>query len=305
MPAWNEVLKEIQLMPPQAGSLDVIRRKYLRKLSKETGRNVIAYYSGFLDRHPSTPGVDINDNDINAFMTVMHGLDRTKGLDLILHTPGGGLTATEGLVNYLRKMFGLNIRAIIPQICMSAGTMMACSCSSIVMGKQSSIGPIDPQMNGIPAQGVLDEFAHAIESVKKDPASFPLWKTVVEKYYPTFLGECQNAIDLSKGIVKNWLMTNMFAKDPNREDKARKVVDYLGDHNFMKTHGRHIGIDSAKTIGLNIEDLESDNGFQDAVLTVHHSYILTLNQLPVVKIVENQKGVAVVNSQQVANPRPL
>lgn len=31
-------------------------------------------------------------------MTTIHGLDRTKGLDLVLHTPGGDLAATESLV---------------------------------------------------------------------------------------------------------------------------------------------------------------------------------------------------------------
>jgi len=61
-------------------------------------------------------------------------------LDLILHTPGGGGTATESIMDYLRKTFGNNIRTDIPQLAMSADTMMALSCRSIVMGKQLSLG---------------------------------------------------------------------------------------------------------------------------------------------------------------------
>jgi ClpP class serine protease len=38
------------------------------------------------------------------------------------------MAATESIVDYLRKMFGTNIRAIILQIAMSSGTMIACSC---------------------------------------------------------------------------------------------------------------------------------------------------------------------------------
>ncbi|MBX4308663.1 ATP-dependent Clp protease proteolytic subunit, partial [Mycobacterium tuberculosis] len=89
--------------------------------------------------------VQITDEDKNGFMLCIHELDRTKGLDLIIHTPGGDSQATIALVDYLRSMFGKNIRAIIPQLAMSAGTMIACSCFEIIMGKQSSLGPIDPQ----------------------------------------------------------------------------------------------------------------------------------------------------------------
>lgn len=64
-----------------------------------TGRNVIAYYSGFLQKPQGT--TSINDNDKMALMQAVYGLDRSKGLDLILHTPGGNLAATESIVDYL------------------------------------------------------------------------------------------------------------------------------------------------------------------------------------------------------------
>jgi len=69
-----------------------------------TGRNVIIYYSAWLQK-PSIVGLQVNDADKNGFMTVIHELDRSKGLDLVLHTPGGETAATESLVDYLRSMF--------------------------------------------------------------------------------------------------------------------------------------------------------------------------------------------------------
>ena len=70
----------------------------------------------------------IDDNDKNALMQVVHRLDKSKGLDLILHTPGGQIAATESIVTYLKSIFGNDIRAFIPQLAMSAGTMIALSC---------------------------------------------------------------------------------------------------------------------------------------------------------------------------------
>src|SRR5690554_5497904 len=153
MPNWKEVLDELKENATN-NPLDTIRRKYLKKVHELTGRNVIAYYSGWLQK-ADTADVAINDKDKNAFMVNINNMERSLGLDLILHTPGGDIAATESIVSYLRSMFGNNIRAIVPQISMSAGTMIAMSCKSIMMGKQSSLGPIDPQMGGVPCQAVI------------------------------------------------------------------------------------------------------------------------------------------------------
>ncbi len=125
MPNWNDVLTEITRLQITSanqaqGAVDTIRRGYLKKLHIKTTRNVIAYYSGFLSK-PEIAQLGINDEDKNGFMMAVHKLDRSKGLDLILHTPGGGIAATQSIVNYLQKMFQNNIRAIVPQIAMSAG----------------------------------------------------------------------------------------------------------------------------------------------------------------------------------------
>ena len=196
MPNWKEVLAEIQqeINNKNPAPLDTIRRKYLAKIHQHTKRNVIAYYSGWLQGRNPTDAM-VNDKDKNAFMVNIHKLDRSKGLDLILHTPGGDLAAAESIVDYLHSMFGKDIRAIIPQISMSAGTLIALSCKGIMMGKQSNLGPIDPQMGGVACQAVLDEFEQAKKDIKANPSSAPLWQVIISKYHPTLLGACQHAID--------------------------------------------------------------------------------------------------------------
>ena len=290
MPNWNSVLKEIQ----DNGPLDLIRRKYLKKLYELTDRNTICYYSGWLQK-PGDGNCSINDNDKNGFMAAVHELDRTKGLDLILHTPGGNLTATESLVHYLRKMFDTDIRVIIPQISMSAGTMIACSGKSIVMGKQSNIGPIDPQFNGIAAYGVIEEFDKAIEEVKKDPLTIPIWQTVVSKYHPTFIGDCKKAIELSSEIVSSWLETGMFKDEgDSAKEKINGIVDFLNNHEETLTHSRHFHVEDAINIGLTVEMLEDSQELQDLVLTVHHAYMHSLGNADIVKIIENHNGKAII-----------
>ena len=198
MPNWNELFTEIQqttgthqVQAQQA--INQVRFKYLKALHKHTGRNLISYYSGWLSK-PNLALSEINDEDKTGFMTTVHKLDRTLGLDLILHTPGGGIAATQSIVNYLQKMFGRDVRAIVPQIAMSAGSIIACCCKEIWMGKQSNLGPIDPQLRGIPAYGVVHEFRRAIREVKRDPSRIVIWQQIIGQYRPTFLGPCENRI---------------------------------------------------------------------------------------------------------------
>jgi len=298
MPNWNDVLTEIvneQNVHSQLSqnAINRIRHSYLDKLQKKTKRNIIAYYSGFL----SKPRIDsgINDEDKNGFMMAIHNLDRSKGLDLILHTPGGDIAATESIVNYLHKMFGHNIRAIVPQIAMSAGTMMACSCKEILMGKHSNLGPIDPHLRGLPAHGVIAEFKRAYEEIKSDPsgAKAVIWSQIISKYNPTFLSVCENAISWSESFVHQQLKEVMFKDEENADQLSKSITTKLSNFSENKSHSRHFHTEECKNFGLKIVEIEEeDKALQDLILTVHHVYMHTLMNTPVFKIIENHKGAA-------------
>lgn len=155
-------------------TITYIREQYLTQIHSITGRNVIAYYFGWL-KTSDAPHVSIDEQDKNAFMTTVYKLDKAKGLDFILHTSGRDIAATESIVTYLKSLFNGDVRAFIPQISMSAGTMVAMSCREIIMGEQSSLGPIDPQMGGIACQAVIDEFKRTVNEVSANQASLGLW----------------------------------------------------------------------------------------------------------------------------------
>jgi Serine dehydrogenase proteinase len=295
MPGWSSVLGEVGERQREGHqAIDLVRRKYLKLLHRHTGRNVIAYYSGWLNRPGNTPNLQVGDDDMNAFMAAVHQMKRGEGLDLILHTPGGDIAATEALVQYLWTMFEKDIRVIVPQLAMSAGTMIACSAKQIVMGKQSSLGPIDPQIFGMPAQAILEEFELAIQTIKKDPASTPLWQQIVSRYHPSFLVECVQAIKWSKTMVHGWLCENMFAGNPAMTATAQRIVDYLSDHATTATHARHLSVSKCEEIKLAVVRLEDDPKLQDLVLTVHHAYMHTFSMSSAIKITENHLGVATV-----------
>lgn len=196
--------------------------------------------------------MSINENDKNAFMNAVFKMDRSKSLDLILHTPGGNIATTESIVGYLKGLFKNDICAIIPQISMSAGTMIAMACKEIIMGKQSALGLIDPQMNGYAAQ--------------------------------IFITQCQDAINWSEHLAEKWL------KDVNVSIDMRKVKNTFINHKHSYSHSRHFSKEHCLEAGLHVTELEENQDLQDAVLSLHYSFMILFDITGILKVVMNQDG---------------
>jgi predicted N-acyltransferase len=197
-------------------------------------------------------------------------------------------------------MFHKNIRAIIPQLAMSAGTMIACSCKSIVMGKQSSLGPVDPQFGPIPAIGLLREVRRAYGEILANPQAALFWNPILSRIHPSFLQSCEEAVKSSNDFVRRTLQENMFSEleQQDRDTRLERTVKMLTNEEHGKAHNTHFQIDQCRAAGLEVEALEDDQKLQDLVLTIHHCYMHTLSNTPAFKIVENQLNRAMVKMQQ-------
>lgn len=284
MPSWSEILNQVQRDNKlDVGKLCQLKDQYLVKLAQYRNRNVVVYYSGWMFRRGAEDAF-INDRDINAFMEVVHKLDKTKGLDLVLHTPGGEITAAEHIVNYLHSCFS-DIKVIVPQMAMSAGSIISVSCNEIIMGKQSCLGPFDPQLNGVACQSVIREFNEAKKDIATNPAALGLWQIIVNKYHPTFLYSCEQAVSLT-----NELANKIFGKVTQDSSKLQELNKAFNDNADSKVHTRHFSKEKLKKLGLNVTTLEDDQELQDLVLSLHHCYMILLENIPITKYVENSIG---------------
>lgn len=110
------------------------------------------------------------------------------------------------------------------------------------------------------------------------------------------LTQCENVIQLSKQRVKTWLREYMKLDS----ETAKRVAVWLGDANHHKTHGRPISLPLARAQGLKVTELEQDQAFQDAVLSVYHATMISFESTPWVKMIENHlgKGAYVILAQK-------
>ena len=206
-------------------------------------------------------------------------------------------------------MFGHDIRAVVPQIAMSAGTILACSCKSILMGKHSNIGPVDPQLGGIPAIAIINELNMAYQQITRDPRYAHVWNPILQNITPSFVQQCEWAIERGKDLIRHALEEGMF-KEVTPEEKKKALVDQaverLSELKDNKTHSKHFHYDDCKGMNLNVEMLEDKgNGeLQDLVLTVHHCFMITLANTGAFKIIESHQGRAMVKQQLMAVQQP-
>jgi hypothetical protein len=161
---------------------------------------------------------------------------------------------------------------------MSAGTMLACSCKSIILGKQSSLGPVDLQFGPIAAVGLLEEVKKAYSEIIANPQAALFWNPILSKITPSFLQRCESAIKVSNEFIRKTLAQNMFADldQKIRDNHIENIGEMLSNVKEGKAHNTHFQIEECAAAGLKVARLEDDQKLQDFVLTIHHCYMRTL-----------------------------
>lgn len=299
MPSWNELLEDFNRAssPMDPNFLQKRIQEYLNQISQiRNGRNVLFYSSAFLQK-PSAPQTSlmIVQEDLNGFMSVLYKMEWNKGLTLLIHTPGGIPAAAETIVSYLFSKFD-NIEVIVPTLSMSAGTMISLAANRIIMGRQSQLGPIDPQMlcgdRFVSAISIEEQFNRAKKEILKDPKNISVWFPVLQTIGPALLEEAKRAKKYGETIVAQWLQQRMFFGDKkNAKKKAKATAKFFsegaGRAETHLNHGRRIDRDLARANNVIVDDLEDDQGLQEAVLSSYHLITLAFEKSTATKVIES------------------
>lgn len=296
MPSWNDLLNELQSRGENGPEwLAHQHQQSLQRISElRGGRNVIFYASAFLQK-PFVPAnwLQLTPEEINGFMSVMYGMKWDRGLTLILHTPGGITNAAETVVSYLRAKF-TDIEVVVPTYAMSAGTMISLSADRIVMGKQSQLGPIDPQMpvfgQFVSARAIVDQFERAKGEILQNVTTAHAWAPILQSIGPALLQEAQNALVYGETMVAKWLEERMFRGLPDAVERAKATAAHFNDASKHKSHGRRIDRDEARANNVVVEDLETVQDLQESVLTAYHITTILFEKGPAAKLLISGAG---------------
>ena len=149
-------------------------------------------------------------------------------LDIILHTPGGLVLASEQIALALRA-HEAPVTVFVPHYAMSGGTMVAMAANQIVMDRYAVLGPVDPQLGEYPAASVLSV-------VERKPVSEIDDKTLI------MADISHKAIRQVRALLKHILLEKFD------EARAEELATILSEGRW--THDYPITVDEVANFGL-------------------------------------------------------
>lgn len=172
--------------------------------------------------------IDINDSE--EVIRAIHLTDPEVPLDIILHTPGGLVLAALQIARAIKKHPG-KVTAYIPHYAMSGGTLIALAADEIVMDEHAALGPVDPQIEGLPAVSLTKLIRDKPVSEISDRAM--ILADVADK-----------AIQQVRQAVFNLLVDNYG------EEKATRIGSLLAEGYW--THDYPLTYEEIEAMGLNV-----------------------------------------------------
>jgi ClpP class serine protease len=150
------------LVPMVSQRLLATRRyRAIQKLERVRGSRVITLIhrqeSVSLLGIPLRRFIDVEDSE--AVLRAIRLTPDTVPIDLVAHTPGGLVLASEQIARALHR-HPAQVTVIVPHYAMSGGTLLALAADEIVMDENAVLGPVDPQIGQWPAASII----HVAES---------------------------------------------------------------------------------------------------------------------------------------------
>jgi ATP-dependent protease ClpP protease subunit len=295
VPSLQDLYNEVHNRKEESPE-DSVLRKYLKRLNKRTGRETIFYASAFTEKEAAGRVLQINREDCSCFMTASAGLD-SRELDLVLHSPGGTVEATEQVVSYLRRRYD-HIRVIVPLCVLSTATLLCCAADRILMAEHAVLSPIDPVINwshqgstySALAQNLINEYSIAQRTIRKNRDNAGLWLERLKAYPPGLLAACVAQAELSRTLARAWLQDYMFRGEEEAAARAESVSAWLADSRDFVGGLRPIGHSQASSTGLKVELLNEDEALLDDVMAVYYAGVTKFQGGDCVKIIENHAG---------------
>jgi len=137
--------------------LEVMRLRLMRKieLSRHSRLITLIHRQELLSLLGIPLSRYINIEDSEAILRAIRLTPDDMPIDLLMHTPGGLVLASEQIARALQR-HKARVTVFVPHYAMSGGTMIALAADEIVMDDNAVLGPVDPQLGEFPAVSILE-----------------------------------------------------------------------------------------------------------------------------------------------------
>jgi hypothetical protein len=198
------------------------------------------------------PSDSIDSFDLDGIFSALNTLnsDHERDVVLFLLSIGGSGEAAYQISKLCKSFAKSSFKVIVPRFAKSAATLLAIGADEIHMGPLGQLGPIDPQIDGLPALGV----SRALMTIASVAAQYPKSAEMFARYLRLALtveqiGYCDRISDSAMQYAERLLSTKPRLI-PRASSIAKELVHEYKDHNFvidLDEAQKHLGSDWIKT----------------------------------------------------------
>jgi len=165
-------------------------------------------------------------------------------IDLLLHTPGGLVLASEQIAFALKRREG-KVTVFVPHYAMSGGTLIALAADEIVMDQNAVLGPVDPQLGTAQSSFAAASVLKALEQPNPNRDDTTL-----------ILGDlAQKALRQVHETVRKLLLEHQTEADAERIATAIASGQWTHDYPLEVDELRELGIQVSTELPRPVYDL--------------------------------------------------
>jgi len=211
-----------------------------------------------------TYDVQLEHDDCDSLLNVLHQTDLRHGLVLLINSPGGDILAAERIVNICRSYSGTgDYWALVPGRAKSAATIVCLGASKIIVSPPSELGPVDPQIilreDGVRkhfsaiglVRGYRDLFAKAVATT----GPLEPYLQQLGRYDDREIITYESWIALSESVTVKVLRSGMMKTKTENEIK-RQVSIFLEPGAGTQDHGRATSANETRDCGLAVQEID-------------------------------------------------
>jgi hypothetical protein len=198
------------------------------------------------------PRDHIDSYDLDQAFSALNELNPAHEKDVVLFllSPGGAGEPAYQISKICKSFAKTSFKVIVPRFAKSAATLLAIGADEIHMGPLGQLGPIDPQIGGLPALGV----SRALMTIASVAAQYPKSAEMFARYLRLALtveqiGYCDRISDSAMQYAERLLSTKPRLI-PRAGTIAKELVHEYKDHGFvidLDEAQKHLGSDWIKT----------------------------------------------------------
>lgn len=209
-----------------------INHKLTSVLTKNKSLTEKYFCLGLLDEDSSITNFELD----RIFQTLKSKKSKhpQKDILLILLSPGGSIEPAYQISKLCKQYAKDRFVVAVPRQAKSAATLLALGADEIHLGRLGHLGPIDPQIGGLPALGVVQALESLANVVERHPGSAEMFARYLQrKLTVEQIGYCERIAESATQYAQRLLNNKISLLPKAPKEIAEDLVREYKDHGFV------------------------------------------------------------------------